>query len=184
MGLIPSADPIVTFDLLPVLQFLRALLCEPTRGEQCPGRVVARQRARTRKQRPPQIWTNIDFEIDFLLIGELVEPKLKYIVGSVGRALMPGMYDDLTHWRTAVARVTQASRVGDPHGQVLYAIWRPAVEWAALRCSEAPKDAWRILRACCLDARVTDTAFVDAAREIIGLHVALRAEQNSWQFDV
>lgn len=122
-------------DMLLTLRFLCLLQRQPWRGERCPGsRTVARERQLSRTRRSPHMHTNVDFELDFINVCDGLRDDYERAVGSIARAVMPGMHDP--GFRSTV--VGRVSRVKDwttsAARQLQFAVWRAPVLWCAERC--------------------------------------------------
>ena len=110
----------------------------------------------TRRDRPRETWTNVDYGVDFLCVSYGLPREFEYVVGSIGRALMPRQCDSLFRfdstiqyiallpldWSTAEARRAQ------------FTGWWEPVKWCVSRCGGNYKLARDVLRAICFAEEV------------------------------
>lgn len=130
------SDPVVR-DMLPILRFLCLLQRQPWRGERCPGMSEGQYRHMTRHQRPRERHTNVDHGLDYLRVSDGLPRPFELAVGSVARAVMPGLYDpDVQTTRTTgfiatLPRDWTSLEARDAQ----YQAWLEPVLWCTARCS-------------------------------------------------
>ena len=145
--------------MLPDLRLLCCIQREPHRGEHCPGIWAAREREMTRHERPPELWTNIDFMLDFVMVGAGLGDRFRYALGSLARCCMPG-FADPPDWHYNVTRAyirrlpMDWSKLAARREQ--YRAWRgPALQCAA-RCGADEKTVLEVLAVICFATEVAD----------------------------
>ena len=125
-------------DMIPNLKFLACLLRDPQRMERCPGMSEGDNRRLGRAERTPAILTNVDYGVDFLTVSIGFPYPLNYAIGSVGRAMMPGQYDNFGPEPAVEAykRWVATNRISWHDTAVRrrqYDAWKEAVRLRALR---------------------------------------------------
>ncbi len=164
--------------MLPSLRLLCAIQREPHRGEHCPGISAARDREMTRHERPPESWTNIDFMVDFLMVGAGLPDRFYYALGSLARGCLPGnadppdWYDNSTRayirrlpldWATLAARREQ------------FRAWRGPALRCAERCGADEKTVLEVLVVICFAPEVAD---VELDFGSLASEVAVRSRES------
>lgn len=164
--------------MLPDLRLLCAIQREPHRGEHCPGISAAREREMTRHERPRELHTNIDYMVDFIMVGAGLPNPYSYALGSLARCCMPG-FADPPNWHD---RFTQAYVCGLPMDwsslvarREQFRAWHGPALRCATRCGADEKTVLEVLAVICFTPEVADVE-LDFGR--LASEVAVRSRDS------
>ena len=141
----------VVRDMLPILRFLCLLQRQPWRGERCPGMSEGQYRHMTRHERPREHYTNVDYGLDYLRVSDGLPRHFELAVGSVARAVMPGLYDpDVRTTRTMEFIATLPRDWTSLQArEAQYQAWLDPVLWCIARCSADRELTQEVLSVIC-----------------------------------